>query len=170
MKESAAALAPPTVRVFLSWAKQDEPLKNDLLDRLVPNLKILRNIRFEFWEMSDLRCGEEFEPAILDRLDECDAGLQLLSPAFFASSFIKEHETPVFCGPAARRTALPVALRTVPLDPRTWDLQGIDRLQIHYLEGRAYVTLTGHRRDEFAQRLAERVRDRLLERPAWRGL
>lgn len=160
----------PTFRIFLSWCSTDEALKSTLVPKLEVCLRNLAGIRFEWWEMSHLRCGEEFKPEILASLDECDAGLQLVTQGFLASAFIREHETPVFIGPRASRKALPVMLKHVRLGDKAWDLQGIDRHEVHHLDGKSYAEIRAHRRDLFEMTLAEKIQDRLLDKPRWQAL
>lgn len=147
--------------LFLSWCHEDEALKKDLLRRLVPNLAILNGVRVGWWEDSHLLVGEDLRGAILQRLTDCDYGLLLLSPAYYASAFITAHELPRFTGPLADKAALPVDLRRVPLDGSR-DLYGIDQQVIFRPHGRAYNELTGAARDGFASELATQIRRRVL--------
>ncbi len=166
----ATSTTPVEHAIFLSWCSADEQDKDDLIKRLMPNLKLLTGVTIRWWEMSHLKPGEEFTTEILARLGECDSGLQLVSPAWAASDFIQTHETPVFVGPSATKMALPVGLRKVPLGAGVMDLHGIDRLQIHLHNGRFYSDLRAADRDDFAQTLALKIRDRILGVSAWRRI
>lgn len=160
--------APPIeVALFLSWAHADDPLKTDLLGRLEPNLKILGGVSFLWWEDSQIRLGTLWREDISGRLDECDYGLQLLSPAFFASDVITGRELPPFVGPDPVSPCLPVGLRHVPLDG-TRVLHGLDARQIFLYEGRFYNELSGHKRDAFASGLATEIWRRVTAQPVWR--
>lgn len=154
-------------KLFLSWCHRNETLKAELLDLLKPRLKILGDVSVLWWEDSDIEIGEPFRRAILKRLDEADYGLQLLSVEFFASDFIVSEELPPFVSGA--KPALPVGLCRFPLDG-TFDLQGIDALQIYTLEGKFFSELRGHRRQDFATGLATKIRSRILGLPAWSAL
>jgi hypothetical protein len=154
--------------MFLSWCHADRELKTDLLERLEPNLAIMGGVEFEWWEDSQLELGEAWRLALLQRIAECDYGILLLSPGFFASTFIKAEELPRFVGPAAAKGALPVLLRHVPLDgSRT--LHGVEALQIFTERGKSYAELTGADRDRFAMNLASQIVRRILG-GGWRGL
>jgi hypothetical protein len=155
-------------KLFLSWCHRDLALKQDLLERLEPNLAILDGVKFWWWEDSHLQIGEEWRRGILSRVAQCDYGLLLLSPGFFASKFITTEELPRFVGSAAVKGALPVLLRAVPLDgSRT--LHGVEHHQIFTERGKSYAELTGAERDAFATHLASEIAARILGR-AWRSL
>ena len=154
------------VSLFLSWSHQDLALKEDLVGRLAPNLKILGDVRISWWEDSHLLLGEDFGSAITDELEGCDYGVLLLSPSFFASSFVTTYELPPFVGPAADKGALPVALRPVPLDGSR-ELHGIEQKQIFRYRGKAFGELSGAGRDGFAVGLATQIRRRVLH--DWRA-
>lgn len=168
--DTMTTTAPVAHAIFLSWSSADAAAKEDLIGRLMPNLKSLLGVDLTWWEMSHLRPGEDFGSEILARLDECDSGLQLVSPAWAGSDFIRQHESPVFVGPAARRMALPVGLRPVPLGTGAMDLHGVDPLQLHLYKGKYFTELRGHNRDAFAQTLALAIRHRILNSSPWRRI
>lgn len=153
--------APAVRRLFLSWCHADQRTKDALTALLTPNLRILRGVELQWWEDSDIHIGEAWRRRILARLDQCDYGVLLLSPGFYASAFITEHELPHFVGDLAAKGALPVALKQVPLDGSR-DLHGVDRHQIFTDGGRAFAQLRGSDRDRFAVNLATAIRARVL--------
>lgn len=158
---------PPT-RLFLSWAHADVTLKTKLVALLSDQLRIMRGVRFEWWEDSHINSGEQWRREILTRLDESDYTVQLTSPSFFASRFIVEHELPPFVGERPLKAALPVGLRPVPLTGEA-ELHGLDRLQIFKLDGKCFSELTtGAQRDRFVRELAGEMRRRILGTDAWR--
>lgn len=157
-------------RVFLSWAHHDRALKEALLANLVPAVAAMRDVRVQWWEDSHLVCGEELMPGILGRLDEADYGLLLLSNRYFGSEFIGRYELPRFVGSAADKGALPVLLDRLPGFGPSWDLRGVEHQAVFNLEGRSFAELRGARRTEFANRLAESIRRRLLGRNGYRTL
>lgn len=148
-------------KMFLSWAHSDKRLKEALLLRLAPNLAILKGVQFTWWQDSDIYTGEAWRSAILAKLADCDFGLHLLSPSFFASGFIRAYEVPPFVGPAAIKPILPVRLQPFPLDGSR-ELLGIEKQQIFSLDGNAFSELTSSGKDKFALDLATHVRDRAL--------
>ena len=159
-----------TARIFLSWAHDDHREKDSLLGDLMKELKVLAGVRFDWWEDSHLDLGEHWRRGILARLEECDYGLQLLSPCFFASDFIARHEIPPFVGPEPRKRALPVGLRPFALDgsART---HGVEALQVFLLDGKFFSQLTTRvAKQRFARELAQRIRRRLLDLDTWQPL
>ncbi|HKR48594.1 MAG TPA: hypothetical protein VJT72_03250 [Pseudonocardiaceae bacterium] len=167
MVESAAK-APQ--RIFLSWTHQDRTLKEALLADLLPALGMLADVRIEWWEDSHLTCGEELTPGIVDRLDEADFGLLLLSNRYFGSGFIQRYELPRFAGPGADKGALPVALRPLPGFDENWNLGGIERQVVFTSAGRSFEKASGAQRRIFANELADAIRRRLLGLNGYRPL
>jgi len=104
-------------RILLSWCHQDKALKEALLRDLLPALGVFTDLDVEWWEDSHLTCGEELTAGIIDRLDEADFGLLLLSTRYFGRRFIRRHELPRFAGPSADKGSLPVALSPLLLGP-----------------------------------------------------
>ncbi len=150
-------------RLFLSWCSIDEQAKSSLVTLLRANLQILHGVELVWWEDSLIRIGEDWRRQILARLADCDYGLLLLSPGFFASDFITGHELPRFVGELAEKGALPVGLKRVPLDG-TRTLCGVDRHQVFTLAPRKhfFTETRGPARERFAQDLATAIRDRVL--------
>jgi hypothetical protein len=149
-------------RIFLSWAHLDRRLKDALLTDLLPALSLLRDARIEWWQDSHLTCGEDLVPGIVDRLDEADYGLLLLSTRYFGRSFILEHELPRFAGPGADKGALPVVLSPLPGFGPEWTLHGVERQVVFTQGGRSFAELPAARRTVFANELAAAVQRRLL--------
>ncbi|MGM1058675.1 TIR domain-containing protein [Saccharothrix sp. Mg75] len=163
-------MAVTTVRVFLSWCHRDAKAKAALLAELLPALELFTDLRVQWWEDSHLTCGEQFAPAIFDRMDEADFGLLLVSTDYLVSSFIRKHELPRFAGPDADRGALPVRLTPLPPFGSEVDFGGLAELQMFSLEGRAFTETTGPRRKRFGIDLAASIRRRALNLNGYRTL
>lgn len=161
--------AAPT-RIFLSWAHRDRKLKEALLPDLLPALGMFRDISIEWWEDSHLTCGEELTPGIVDRLDEADFGLLLLSNRYFDSTFVKRYELPRFAGTGADKGSLPVALCPLPEFGTSCSMSGIERQLVFTSNGRSFAELPGAKRTIFANELAAVVRRRLLGLNGYRPL
>ncbi|MGH3621012.1 MAG: hypothetical protein ACRDQ5_04380 [Sciscionella sp.] len=157
-------------RIFLSWAHLDERLKDALLTNLLPALRMLRDVRIEWWQDSHLTCGEDLLPGIVDRLDEADYGLLLLSNRYFGSDFIRRHELPRFAGPRADKGSLPVLVDPLPGFGPGWNLQGVERQVVFTQGGRSFADLSGAKRTSFANGLAAAIRRRLLGLNGYRPL
>lgn len=96
----------------------------------------------------------------MDRLDEADFGLLLLSPRFFGRPFIRRHELPRFAGPRRDKGALPVALSPLPEPGPELDLGGVERQVVFTYDGKSFADLSGARRTRFANELAAAIRRR----------
>jgi len=156
-------------RIFLSWCHQDKALKEALLRDLLPALGVFTDLDVEWWE-DHLTFGEELPAGIVDRLDEADFGLLLLSTRFFGRPFIRRHELPRFAGPRADKEPLPVALSPLPAIGPEHDLGGIERRVVFTQDGKSFAELSGARRTRFANDLAAAVRRRAHSLTGYRAL
>jgi hypothetical protein len=157
-------------RIFLSWCHQDKVLKEALLRNLLPALGVFTDLDVEWWEDSHLICGEEFTAGIVDRLDEADFGLLLLSTRYFGQPFIQQHELPRFAGPIADKRSLPVALRPLPAFVLEHNLGGIERQLVFTRNTKSFAELSGAQRTSFANDLAAAIRRRALSLNGYRAL
>ena len=121
------------IKFFLSWAHADHALKEDLVSRLTPRLKNVKRHDFARWEDSHILAGVEWSEEIGSRFDESDYVIQLVSPAFLASDFIRDHEIPGR-GKTPHKPTLPLMLKNVPLNG-DYEFHGIDKHQIFFLRG-----------------------------------
>ena len=158
------------MRIFLSWAHLDRRLKDALLADLLPALGLLRDVSLEWWEDSHVTCGEDVTPGIVDRLDETDYGLLLLSTRYFGRGFIRRHELPRFAGTGADKGSLPVALSPLPGFGPDWNLHGIERQAVFTREGRSFAELPAAKRTIFANELAAAIGRLLRGRNGYRPL
>ncbi len=157
-------------RIFLSWCHQDKALKEALLRDLLPALGVFTDLDVEWWEDSHLTCGEELAAGIVDRLDEADFGLLLLSTRFFGRPFIQRHELPRFAGPRADKGSLPVALSPLPAFGPERNLGGVERQLVFTRDAKSFAELSGARRTSFANDLATAIRRRALSLNGYRAL
>ncbi len=165
---------PRDLAYFLSYARADRPQVERLRGLLAPRLAIVRGFRFTGWIDDEIRLGERWTDAIEAALAGCDLGLMLLSPAFFASGFIRREELPHFidqsAAPAApgatgqtriRKPLVPVMLKPVPLDGSA-DLAGLEQLQVFRdRAGRAFSQTRGPTADAFADDLVAAILSKL---------
>lgn len=161
-------MATQTVRIFLSWCRRDKDSVQQLVHDLRPTLRLFTDLNVEWWQDSHLMCGEEFTPAIRDRIDEADFGLLLVSSHYLASPFIREHELPRFSGPTADRGPLPVKLTPLPPFTSAYDWGGLNELNMFSLNEKAYTETRANRRTEFTNQLAEAIRRRALNDNGYR--
>lgn len=157
-------------RIFLSWCHQDRALKEALLVDLLPALSVFTDLHVDWWEDSHLTCGEDLTTAIVNRLDEADFGVLLLSTRFFGRPFVRMYELPRFAGPRADKGSVPVALSPLPTFGPERDLGGVERQVIFTQNGRSFAELAGSRRTRFANELAATIRRRALSLDGYRTL
>ena len=160
------------VKLFLSWAHADHALKEDLVSRLASRLKTVKRHDFARWEDSRILAGVEWSEEIDSRFDESDYVIQLVSPAFLASDFIRDHEIPGL-GKTPRKPILPLMLKNVPLNG-DYEFHGIDKHQIFFLRGangkpRVYGDLgKDAQKDRFANEFVDAVIRRVDKRGGYR--
>ncbi len=77
------------VPVFISYAHEDEPLKEELEKHLVP---LVRKGRIQLWDDRKIEPGDEWNGEIDEALNAARIVLLLVSPDFLASDFIYERE------------------------------------------------------------------------------
>jgi CheY-like chemotaxis protein len=80
---------PAPVRVMISYAHDDESLRKEFDQHLA----LLRNRNLiEVWKDRSIRPGEDWAAEIKESMSQADIILLLISPAFFASSYIANVE------------------------------------------------------------------------------
>ena len=150
---------------FISYAHQDKPQVDRLLDLLRPQLAIAAGFEFSQWHDTRIPVGDDWAGEIQAALRSSDFGLLMLSPAFLASGFIGRHELPHFLRPAGpngtgvavTKPVVPVGLKPVPLDGSA-RLQGLEHLQLFRDHQRRWFNATrGHVSDAFAAGLAAAI-------------
>jgi len=114
------------IKVFYSYAREDKQDVDLLIRRYTDRLA--RSGRIEHWLDRYLHAGDEWKRTIMERLEEADVIVLLLSADFFASEFISKVELPRALERRGDGTVevIPVLLRQV-LDE---DLEHIGHLQI----------------------------------------
>ena len=104
-------------RVFVSYAHEDAALKDQLLKGLSTYSSQLDH-PVEFWTDEEITLGADWHQTIINELKQCNAGLLLLSPAFFRSTYINKNEVTTLLQRAKEEgvTLLPVMLGFVDFD------------------------------------------------------
>ena len=106
---------------------------------------------------------------IVDRLDEADFGLLLLSTRYFGRPFIQQHELP-FAGPRADKESLPVALSLLPAFGPELNLGDVEHQLIFTRDATSFADLSGAWRTRFANDLATAIRRRARSVNGYRPL
>ncbi len=165
---NAMASGKRVIRFFVSYAHDNRQLAEALVKDLGTHFAASARYALIPWMDRDILVGERWKESIEEAIKDCDFGLMLLSPAFFASRFIKAHELPRFVGAPDNprlKPVLPVGL--VPITFGRHDLQGLEehqifRFQNERLEGRYYDQMpAGARRREFVRQLHLAIEKRL---------
>src|SRR5207237_1669311 len=89
-KALASQEAKPTVRLFVSYARDDRDLCLDLTERLKRLLGLSKHFAYVCWDDRDILAGERWDPRIWNELDACDFGLLMVSSSFLNSGYIRE--------------------------------------------------------------------------------
>ncbi len=144
------------ITLFVSYAHNDQKLKEDLLKRLDGRLRSAKEFEFSTWNDRMIEIGSNWNPQIMKALEACDLGLFLASPNALASKYIRENELGEFFGPNARKPGIPVALTNLNFDHT--DLLGLEAHQIFFHE-----TQTGEKRSFQACRNKTEFVDRLFD-------
>ena len=122
-----------TVKLFVSYSNREATLADELLKELEGHFAASGRFQLSLWmDRRNIELGKEWHPTILKARDECDYGLLLLSPAFFSSDYIREHELPQFL---SRDVVLPVVLRPWAEDA---DLRGLEKHHFFRHGGKAF--------------------------------
>ncbi len=151
--------SPPALKVFVSYAHEDESFK----DKLIKHLAILkRQSLIDAWQDRQIRAGEDWQRQIDAELEAAEVILLLISSDFLASDFcwgiemtraIERHD-------AGTATVIPVILRSVE-----WDQAPFAKLQA--LPKGAQAVNTWDREDDAFADIAKSIRlavEALIER------
>ncbi|MFO1432359.1 MAG: TIR domain-containing protein [Candidatus Competibacteraceae bacterium] len=153
----------PVIRYFVSYAHDDNDLKDKLLKPLKQRLAIAKDYCFEAWDDGEILPGEHWHEQIQAAVAGCQFGLLLVSPAFLGSQYIQDHELQAFIatnsaeqGPLKR--AIPVALKPIPFD-KSIDLKGLEQLQVFRDSNRKAFQECSNSisRDKFASELFQQI-------------
>lgn len=146
---------------FISYAREDRKLVDDLIARLDPHLAGSKRYAFEKRTDTDLLPGTRWREVLIKELERHRIALLLLSPTFLVQPFIVGEALPRLVIPG--KLVLPVLLK--PVDLERQELHGLEDLHIFTMWGkdrqRAFSEFAGVRRDAFALELYRAIEDRL---------
>jgi hypothetical protein len=138
------------LKVFLSYAHEDEPMKDELMKFLV-NLR--RSQKISVWQDREIVAGQEWDSAIREELVSADIVLLLISADFNASDYIWNTELTI-----AMERHQQASARVVPiiLRPCEWADMPYAKLQALPVGARPVSSYTN--RDEAYTEIARGVR------------
>jgi hypothetical protein len=122
LEDRPVATEPRKLKIFISYAHEDEALKAELEKRLKA---IQRTYPIEYWNDRQLHGGALVHDEILERLKAADVTLLLISPAFMASDYCWTRETGIALEQYEREGKLPVPI--IVRLTKTWQESEIGR-------------------------------------------
>jgi TIR domain-containing protein len=128
MRLTAGKSGKPLVRMFLSFAGQDEVLARRLWDLLAEATAVDGVYEFRLWRSDKaILVSESWDARITDALSASELGLVALSNAFLGSEYITEVELPALLDVPGKRL-VPLLLRQVS---KHADWRGLKDKQIY---------------------------------------
>ena len=140
----------PHFTIFLSYAHDDQNLKEQFFGLIRARLNTSKEFRYTISSDNDLLCGEQWHEGLLKRMEQCDIGLLLVSTHFLASAYIQEHEIPRLLD-----RCFPVLLKYVDL--RRQELRGLEKLQIHHRNNKAFEDVARGNQTRFINDLVNKI-------------
>lgn len=99
--------------VVVSYAREDENLKTQIDLHLQSEVNLGR---FDYWSDQSIDAGRNYQREIERHLREADIAILLVSPYFFASSFVTRHELPMLCQRAEEGSCVLIPVQAKPMD------------------------------------------------------
>ena len=121
------------VKYFICYSSENAALVANLMNHLTAHLNLSKDYTFEGWSDGDIILGTDWHERIQRAIRDCDMGFLLVSPSFFSSEYIKEHELPHFLtkspqGITIHKPIVPVGIQHLNLNG---DLRGVEKTQIY---------------------------------------
>ncbi len=139
------------LKIFLSYAHEDEAMKNEL-DKYLISLKRLGKV--DVWSDQVIKAGDEWDAGIKKALHEADIILLLISVDFNNSNYIWEKELKV----AMERHALGTA-RVIPIILKECIWEDFEYSKLQALPDGAIPVSTFQRPEQAYTNIARRVTD-----------
>ena len=147
----------PRITLFLSYAHDDQALKERFFDLVRKRLKTSKDYHFSFSADTDLLCGTQWHDELQERIRSCDFGLLLVSTSFLESAYIQDHEASQLMD-----RCFPVALKSIDISRQ--NLRGLEKLQIyHYQQNRSFEEVKGPNQTKFINAFAKQIEDQVKD-------
>ncbi|EGV16224.1 SUMF1/EgtB/PvdO family nonheme iron enzyme [Thiocapsa marina] len=156
--------------VVVSYAREDENLKTQIDLYLQSEVNMGR---FDYWSDRSIDAGRNYQHEIERHLREADIAILLVSPYFFASSFVTRHELPMLCRRAEDGSCVLIPVQARPMDRESTGCLYDGRIQYFSPNGViqwgarptwAYADLNEQQRPYFLKDLVKTVRETLERR------
>lgn len=147
----------PDVAIAVSWASEEEELKNDFLHRLRVRLNSHVDYTFDVWDSSMTPAGLLWQKEVIRQLDSRPYAMPLISPAYLDSEFIRTEEWPrAACAVMFPVGLVPVTLKKDVLNPN------VTAPQLILSGGKFFSDMEGKRqKDAFTNHCIEAIINRL---------
>lgn len=145
------------VRLFLSYAREDEQLKDELDTSLIA---LKRDERISVWQDKNIKPGEEWDKRTREELQNADIILLLLSADFLASDYIwdtalkfalQRHEE-------GKTKVIPIYIRSVADSNMPYK-----KLDGYFSPENPIASFEGHKRDEAYKQIVEGINREINE-------
>ena len=130
-------MADEALDVFISYSRQDEAIKNELVDYHLKRLQ--REGKINTWQDRDIEAGAEWAQAIKTNLEKADVVLLLVTHYFLAADYCYETEMQRAVQRHEEGTArvIPIILR-----PCSWEESEFKKLQVLPTDGKPVTSWT----------------------------
>jgi TIR domain len=155
----------PKVKVFISYAHEDEPVKENL-DKFLVGLK--KTDKIEVWQDRQIAAGQEWDKAIKKELQEADLILLIVSVDFLNSSYIWRNELEI----AMQRHETGEA-RVIPIIARSADWSDMPFRKLQGLPGDGKTIDESPNKDRIYTDIAKQIKgvvEELLERKKYKAM
>ncbi len=150
----------------VSTAVKDKEVVDDFLDRMKTQFKLSTAAIYNQWHMNQIlpHNEETFKKQILDKFESSNFILACISPEFFASDFIKNHEIPLLKRNKNRKLGILVGIKRINFSRQNQNYQGFEDYQIFTYNGKFYAECDELERDAFAYELFTAIEKVLTQR------
>jgi hypothetical protein len=155
---SSASLSSAVPSVFISYCHADKAWRVALEKGFAP---AVRSGRVAVFSDSHTKSGDRWEEEIRAAMARCHAAILLVSTDFLASRFINDVELPFLLGRSERRE---IQLLWVPVEPSSFELSPLAKIQAAFDPARPLSTLSAARAKEALVTLVNQVVSGLDER------
>ena len=138
-------------KIFISYAREDEQWKN----QLVRHLNVLRmNTYFKTWNDRDIEYGSDWRTEIENELSEASIVIMMISADYLISEFIINYEIPIILERRKKNElrAIPVILKPCPWSRVEW----LNSIQV-FGDGAPLIGQDESKTEQYFSRLADDI-------------
>ncbi len=155
------------IKYFVCYSSENHAIVASLVKKLGYHLNLSKDYRFEKWYDGDIVLGDDWHERIQRAIRDCNIGLLMLSPSFFASKYIKKHELPHFLTKSSKGLNIekPIAPVGIEYFDLKGDLLGLGATQIYRYQknpGSSFKFYDECRRSDEKNHFAAKLADQLI--------